>query len=297
MLDFLEKWFYDYKHFRYVFFIFLSLSVVISFFLDNDNFFILYNVSVIFLGLGFYNKPVYLVVFTILVSSCRFYFVPHAEESILFIFIVSYFVITCISAGLMIHIQKVKKKSLDLVTTLAKALDSRDPYTYNHSENVSKYAVQIAERMNLPKNECNIIRTGGLLHDIGKIGIPENILTKPGKLTEEEYNVIKTHPTIGYEMLKHIDRFKSDGTLDIVLYHHERFDGKGYPAGLKGNEIPLLARIVAVADTIDAMMSRRVYRNGFDIEHTLKVIRQNRGTQFDPVVVDACLSQFNNQET
>lgn len=298
MVGNLDKWFVNYIFFRYGFFIFLSLSVLICLvFPNNDNFFVFYNISIIFLGIGFYNKPIFLVVFTLVVSSFRFYFVPHAEESIFFIYLVSYLFITFISSAMMIYVQRVKKKSLDLTTSLAKALDSRDTYTFDHSENVSKYAVQIAEKMNLSKDLCNHLCTGALLHDIGKIGIPEHILTKPDKLSMEEYKNIKRHPKIGYEILKHVDRFKDDGILDIVLYHHERYDGKGYPAGLKGSEIPLAARIVAVADTFDAMTSRRVYRNELDLEHTLNVIRQNKATQFDPEVVDAFLSLFENQES
>ncbi|MBS4214607.1 HD-GYP domain-containing protein [Neobacillus rhizophilus] len=296
MLNILDKWSNHYKFYRYAFFIFLLLSLFITIVFHNDNFFILYNISVIFLGFGFYNKPVYLVVFTILVTTSRFQFVPRAEESLFFIYLVSYLFMTFISAAMITYVQRVKQKSLDIITSLVKALDSRDPYTYDHSENVSRYAMQIAEKMNLSKDVCQIIRTGGLLHDIGKIGIPEQILTKPMELTDDEYKIIKSHPVIGYDMLKHVKRFEKNGTLDIVLYHHERFDGNGYPAGLKGNEIPLYARIIAVADTFDAMMSRRVYRNEFDLEHTLHVIRQNKGTQFDPQVVDAFLSLFNKQK-
>lgn len=187
------------------------------------------------------------------------------------------------------YVQKVRKDYFELTTALANALDSRDPYTRHHSENVSKYAVEIAQEMELSAELCDIIRIGGLLHDIGKIGIPEHILTKKGKLTEEEYNIIKTHPNIGYKIIKHITNFSENGVLDIVLYHHERYDGSGYPNGLKGKEIPLLARIVAVADTFDAMVSQRVYREKLDLNSTLGEIVQNKGTQFDPEIVDIFL--------
>ena len=294
MLGYLDKWFNHDTYFRYVFFIFLALSLLMTTLFYNENFFILNNLSVIFLGIGFYKRPVYLVLFTLLVTASRFHFVPRTEESKFFIYFVSYMFVTFISAAMMLYVQRVKKKSLDLVSSLAKALDFRDTYTYDHSESVSKYAVQIAKRMNLPKDICHHIQIGGLLHDIGKIGIPENILTKPGKLNDAEYNIIKTHPQIGYDILKHVDYFKNNGILDIVLYHHEHFDGTGYPAGLKGSDIPLEARIVAVADTYHAMTSRRVYRNEFDLAHALDLIRQNKGTQFDPKVVDAFLSCFKN---
>lgn len=287
----------NFIYFRYGFFIFLSLILFLSIvFPQNDNFFMFYIVSVIFLGIGYYNKPVFLFIFTVLVVSLRFYFVPKAEESVFFIYLFIYFLVTFISAGTMLYIQKVKKDSLDLTKSLINALDSRDTYTSNHSDNVSRYAVKISEKMNLSKDLCNVIRTGSLLHDIGKIGIPEHILTKPEKLTPEEYMVIKTHPIIGYTILNHVDTFKKNGVLDIVLYHHERYDGKGYPKGLKGNEIPLSARIVGVADAFDAMISKRVYRNELDLKFVLNEICRNKGTQFDPEVVDAFLSIFEETE-
>lgn len=285
-------------HFRYAFFLFLSLSILFNIVHPhNDNFFILYIFSVIFLGIGFYNNIIILFVFTGLVVVCRFILVPNVEEKIFFIFLLGDLLITFISAGMMKYVQRVKKDSFELKLALVNALDSRDRYTSNHSENVSKYALQIAKKMKLSNDLCDIIRVGALLHDIGKIGIPEKILTKPGKLTENEYNVIKSHPMIGYEMLNHVSEYKNNGVLDIVLYHHERFDGKGYPAGLKGNGIPLAARIVAIADTFDAMISKRVYRNDeLDLTYILNEIRQNKGTQFDPEIADAFLSIFQEKD-
>ena len=115
---------------------------------------------------------------------------------------------------------------------------------------------------------------------------------KNGKLTNEEYEEIKTHPTIGYNMIKHVADFHKNGILDMVLYHHERYDGKGYPAGLKGNQIPLYARIAAVADTFDSMTTKRVYREELSLDYTLNEIQKNKGTQFDPEIVDTFLSLF-----
>lgn len=146
--------------------------------------------------------------------------------------------------------------------------------------------------MKLSEECCEVIRKGALLHDIGKIGIPEHILGKSGKLTDEEYEIIKSHPTLGHNMIKHIEHFHKNGVLDIVLYHHERYDGKGYPTGLKGDQIPLFARIVGIADTFDAMTTKRVYRDEFDIEYALNEIRKNRGTQFDPEIANVFLSLF-----
>ena len=190
------------------------------------------------------------------------------------------------------YVHKVREDELELTTVLANALDSRGSYTLNHSENVAKYSVQIAEKLKLSKDCCAIICKGALLHDIGKIEISEHILMKNGKLTKEEYEGIMTHPTIGYNMIKHVADFHKNGILDMVLYHHERYDGKGYPAGLKGNQIPLYARIAAVADTFDAMTTKRVYREELSLDYTLNEIQKNKGTQFDPDIVDAFLNLF-----
>ena len=298
MLNIFNKWLNHTSYFRYGFFILLIGSVILNcFILQNDsNFFILYILSVIFLGIGFYNKSIwFLIFFTVIVVSSRFFFITASTENVLnfVIYMLMYLLITFISAGLMKNIQKVKEDNLELTTALANALDSRDAYTLHHSENVARYAVEIAEKMKLSKDLCNTLRIGGLLHDIGKIGIPEYVLTKPGKLTDDEYEFIKEHPKIGYEIIKHVEGFHKNGVLDIVLYHHERYDGKGYPTGLKGNQIPLFARIVAIADTFDAMTSKRVYREKeLDMEFTLNEIRKNKGTQFEPEIVDVFLSLF-----
>nr|WP_263324317.1 HD-GYP domain-containing protein [Neobacillus sp. Marseille-Q6967] len=270
-----------------------------GFILTNEtNFYVLYIFSSIFLGIGFYNLPTWSIVFlTAIVVSCRFFLIPETSHNLetFLAYLFTYLLITFISVGLMKNAQKVREDNLALTKALANALDSRDTYTLHHSENVTRYAVEIAKKMNLSKDMCNTIRIGGLLHDIGKIGIPENILNKPDKLTDDEYSIIKLHPTIGYEMIKHITTFKDNGVLDIVLYHHERYDGTGYPIGLKGDQIPLAARIVAVADTFDAMSSKRVYRNELDLEYILNEIRRNKGSQFDPRIVDIFLSLFEHE--
>ncbi|WP_255294983.1 HD-GYP domain-containing protein [Bacillus sp. AFS041924] len=184
---------------------------------------------------------------------------------------------------------------MELILALAKALDSRDKYTVHHSECVANIAYNIAKKMKLSKGLCTVIHQGGLLHDIGKIGIPEHILLKNEKLTDEEYNTIKQHPVIGYDIIKHIAIFNENGIFDIVLYHHERYDGKGYPEGLKGEQIPLTARIVAIADSYDAMISNRSYRKGMPVEECLKDIEKFKGIQFDPKIMDVFLSLFNSE--
>jgi HD-GYP domain-containing protein (c-di-GMP phosphodiesterase class II) len=133
--------------------------------------------------------------------------------------------------------------------------------------------------MNWSRKKYDYLFIGGLLHDIGKIGVPEGILNKPSRLTDEEYEKIKQHPQLGYSMLKHIPFFKESGVIDMVLYHHERYDGTGYPAGLKGETIPIAARIMAVAETFDAMTSRRSYRNFNDLKYALKELNSGKEKQ------------------
>lgn len=181
---------------------------------------------------------------------------------------------------------------LENIETLRYAEEVRNPYTRGHSERVSKYAVLIGNKMNLSDEEIRILRVGGLFHDIGKIGTPDSILLKESKLSDEEYDKIKRHPLIGAEILSNSQGFKD--ILPIVKYHHERFDGSGYPENLKGEEIPLLARITAVADSFDAMNSRRTYRDRLDLDKIISEIEAGKGTQFDPDVVDAFLDILKN---
>lgn len=186
----------------------------------------------------------------------------------------------------------IKVNNIELLTVLLDALDLKDTYTLRHSENVAYLSLKLAKKMNLSNSLYNGIYIGGLLHDIGKIGIPEQILMKPGILTYDEYNLIKNHPTIGYELIKHVSEFQESSVLDIVLFHHERYDGNGYPKGLKGTQIPLVARIVAIADAFDAMTSKRIYKHELELEQALSEIIKNKGTQFDPEIVDVFLNIF-----
>lgn len=297
MWQIFSKWLNYPKYFRLGFFIILTASVILNRFIlpNDDKFYIFYIVAGVFLGIGYYFQPAwFLILCTAIVVLCRYQLVPEQASNIavFLIHLITYLIITFISAALMKYVQQVKEDELALIQSLSIALDSRDAYTMHHSENVANYAVEIAKKMGLSKEQCHVLHIGGLLHDIGKIGIPEHILTKPGKLTDDEYEIIKTHPTIGYEIIKHIKEFKKSGVLDIVLYHHERYDGKGYPSGLKGDQIPLLARITAVADTFDAMSSKRVYRQELDLDFILGDMRKNKGTQFDPQIIDHFLSLF-----
>ncbi|WDP89823.1 MAG: response regulator [Desulfobacter sp.] len=167
------------------------------------------------------------------------------------------------------------------------ALEVRDLYTRKHSTRVARYAHMIAEEMGCTEEELDVINFAGSLHDIGKIGIRDDILLKPGRLTEDEYEKIKEHPVIGADIISKLGLW--DREMEIIRHHHERFDGNGYPDGLKGNQIPKLARIMSVADCYDAMASDRAYRKKMDKKDVLAIIAENSGTQFDPEAVDAFL--------
>ncbi len=170
---------------------------------------------------------------------------------------------------------------------LVTALDAREHEVQAHSQRVCEYTVMLARGMGIGGKDLEDIRMGALLHDIGKIGISDSILLKPGKLTEEEWEEMKKHPYIGYRILEDIEFLK--GAVQIVYAHHERFDGRGYPRGLKGKEIPVGARLFAVADTLDAMTSDRPYRKAMPFETAREEIIRCSGTQFDPDVVEIFL--------
>ena len=172
----------------------------------------------------------------------------------------------------------------EFVTSLANALDARDPYTAGHSRRVSQFSCAIAEAMGVTSEDLERIRTGALLHDIGKIGIADAVLQKPGRLTDEEFALIKMHPQIGRHILENVQGFAP--YLPAVELHHENWDGSGYPYGQSKTETPLDARIIHVADAYDAMTSNRSYRRGMGREKAISILLENAGTQFDPEVVD-----------
>jgi HAMP domain-containing protein len=185
---------------------------------------------------------------------------------------------------------KLQRHYLSTVKALAQALEAKDPYTKGHSDRVTAYAVAIAKKLGLTKGEVKLIEELSILHDIGKIGIPEGVLTKQGALTDEEWRIIKEHPAIGEEILKPIE-FLRPG-LSIVLDHHERADGKGYPRALKKNEISILASIVSVADAYDAMTSDRPYRKALPKEKAIAILRDNTDSQFNGRVVEAFIESL-----
>jgi len=173
----------------------------------------------------------------------------------------------------------------DTVRALTSAIDASDPYTRGHSERVTHYSVAIARAMRLSERRVQAIEYAGFLHDMGKIGINQGILTKPGSLTEDEWQAMREHPAIGARIVSDLDFLK--GAREVVLYHHERYDGKGYPEGLAGEQIPLEARITKVADAFDAMMSDRPYRAALGLDKAINELERGKGTEFDPTVVDA----------
>jgi len=172
-----------------------------------------------------------------------------------------------------------------VLQALMLSLDAKDSYTRGHSDRVSHLARLMAIELELTPEEVDLISTAGLVHDLGKIGVPENVLRKPSRLTNEEFAIIKLHPEIGRKIVQEIPlMFRA---VPSVLHHHERWDGSGYPRGLKGDQIPLFARILAVADAFDAMSSPRCYKDPLSIDFVLAEIERCKGTQFDPDIVDA----------
>lgn len=169
---------------------------------------------------------------------------------------------------------------IEVVVSMATAVESRDPYTGGHVQRVTQYALLLGSKLGLDRESMSILHIGGLLHDIGKVAVPDAILRKPGKLTREEFEVIKTHTVVGHQIVSQIPHLAC--VHGIVRSHHERYDGGGYPDGLPGEAVPLLARIVAIADTFDAMTSDRSYRQGMPHETAIAEIDRNAGTQFDP---------------
>jgi len=176
------------------------------------------------------------------------------------------------------------------ISAVASMVEMRDPYTTGHQQRVAELAVAIGRAMGLPEQTVYGLRLAGLVHDLGKIHIPAEILSKPGKLTKIEFEMIRTHPEAGYEILKDVDFLWP--IAQTVLQHHERIDGSGYPAGLKGDQILLEAKIIAVADVVEAISSHRPYRPALGVDAALKELRDNRGKYYDPVVVDVCLRLF-----
>jgi HD-GYP domain-containing protein (c-di-GMP phosphodiesterase class II) len=175
-----------------------------------------------------------------------------------------------------------------VIKVVAGAVDAKDPYTQGHSQRVSDFAVAIAEELGLPQEQIYHIKIGGILHDVGKIGVPDAILKKPGRLTDDEMREMRQHPTRGYEIMQQEElRWLLREELPALLEHHERLDGRGYPSGLTGDQIRPIGRIVAVADVFDALTSDRPYRTGMAFAEAFDILRRGAGTELDEVCVEA----------
>ena len=188
--------------------------------------------------------------------------------------------------------EKLEKAYLESIQTLRYTVEAKDPYTRGHSDRVSEYSELIGKYLNLSEDDLHKLKIGGLFHDIGKIGVPDSILLKTSRLTDDEYSEIKNHPSIGAHILSNASLFQD--IIPIVKHHHERYDGFGDPGKLAGEDIPYLARIAAVADSFDAMTSKRTYRDSLPIDIVKQEIEKNKGTQFDPKIADVFLDILNN---
>ena len=197
-------------------------------------------------------------------------------------------------AGIAVHrtrlLSEVEQLFLDVTKAIAAIIDAKDGYTHRHSERVAAFAVKMAAELGLSIDERSVIELSALLHDVGKIGVPDAILNKPGKLTDEEFEEMRRHPAHGAAILANIQSAKVAELLPGIKHHHERWDGSGYPDGLKGEEIPLIGRILAVADFVDALTSDRAYRKGQAFDEVMDMVRARAGTAFDPKVVEAALA-------
>lgn len=190
------------------------------------------------------------------------------------------------------RLEKVTKQAnqslVESIFAFAKAIELKDQYTGDHVESTVNYATAVARRLDLCKDDILLVRQASMIHDLGKIGIEEKILLKKGRLTKKEFDKIREHPKIGVDIIRPVQFLHA--LIPLILYHHERWDGKGYPCGLKGKEIPIGARIIAIADVYHALISDRPYRKALPEERSIKIVKENSSTQFDPLVVDAFLN-------
>ncbi|MBT8407473.1 MAG: HD domain-containing protein [Deltaproteobacteria bacterium] len=191
-----------------------------------------------------------------------------------------------------LYFNQLQRSYKDTIRALAKAVDARDPYTVGHNWRVSRLAVTVASSLGWSEEELRTVEFGGILHDIGKIGVPDSIFLQPGKLAEEEWQIMKQHPEIGAQMIGGIDFLER--AIPFILYHHEHWDGGGYPYGLQGNEIPREGRLLLVCDSFDAMTTTRPYRNGLKPEVAIEELAKGKKKQFDPYYVDAFVTTWQN---
>lgn len=186
--------------------------------------------------------------------------------------------------------EQIQDMTTQTITAIANTLDAKDPYTVGHTKRVADYSAQIAAKLGMSEEEVKNVHLAALFHDIGKVGIPDSVLNKPGRLTEEEFATMKKHTVVGAEIVRDLDMIP--GAYVGARYHHERYDGKGYPEGLKGEDIPYIARIIAVADAYDAMTTNRVYRKHLSNDQVMSELERGTGTQFDTAIVEALLDML-----
>ena len=266
-----------------------AVAITVNQLFDSPLLFSLYVYPVIFLAMIRIPVPFFVLFGFAFLGSVFLYTQP---EPILITLLVSF-------AGLMLIVKRViyisernyqgkneqEEQLMSTVFSLAKTIDARDKYTAFHSKNVAQYAKDIATELGLNQREIDSIYLAGLIHDIGKIGTPDHILQKDSRLSEEEYDIMKKHPEDGFQIIREMKRIQELGISEMVRHHHERMDGKGYPAGLRGMEIPQGARILCVADAFDAMTTNRSYRPKLAIETAAEELKRCAGAQFDPVAV------------
>jgi len=193
-------------------------------------------------------------------------------------------------------VKPVHKAYVESIHALVNLMETRDPYTKRHSVKVSNLAVMLAKKIGLSKTETGHIKLAGILHDIGKIGIPEKVLLKNSSLNKEEYDEVKKHSAIGAEIIKPLKFFAE--IIIMVRHHHENYDGTGYPDGLKGEDIPMGSRIMAVADAFDALTNTRAYRGAYDFEKAIEIMKKENGKKFDPALFSAfmdCISEVKKE--
>lgn len=198
--------------------------------------------------------------------------------------------------GITYSIQHSKDLYKEALESIAQSLDARDPFSAKHSKRVSTFSVKFGKYLKLEKKDIDVLGFGALLHDIGKVGIPDSVLKKPGRLTQTEYILMQSHPIVGYNILKSIKEELMPGLLEIILYHHERYDGKGYPYGLQNDEIPFLAKLVSIADSFEAMIADRPYRKGMNQDDALAEISRCSGTQFEPYLAQIFIKMISQND-
>jgi putative nucleotidyltransferase with HDIG domain len=189
---------------------------------------------------------------------------------------------------------ELRHEGMRAMERMAAEVDRRDPYTFQHSQRVSVYAHAIARKLGLTAAEIELVELAAKVHDVGKIRIPDSILLKPDRLTPEERRVMETHPRLGFDILKQFSEYAK--LLDLVLSHHERYDGRGYPNGTEGRRLLLIAQVIPVADSLDAMTTARAYRRARSWQSAMEELRNGAGTQWNPQVVNAALAVLSQEE-